>query len=74
MSEKDRLHLLVDAPIVVGDHPVKELDVRAVLSQQDPMIVGHPAVQRLLQFASRFDRWLSPSGRRPLLGVAAVSA
>ena len=48
MSAKDRLHLLVDAPIVVGDHPVKELDMRAVLSQQDPMIVGHPAVQRLL--------------------------
>ena len=44
MSAKKGLHLLVDAPIVVGDHPVKELDVRAVLREQEPMMVGHPAV------------------------------
>ena len=58
---KKRLQLLVDAPIVVGDHPVKELDVRAVLSEQEPMMVGHPAVQRLFQL---FAFGLQPSARQ----------
>ena len=39
-----RLHLLVDAPVVVDDHPVKELDMGAVLREEEPMMVGHSAV------------------------------